>query len=182
MAIPSPLPLHQESFDHLLTPVLAAGLELVAARRLGDAEEARDAAQETLSRALQSLRDGRAPAPPEFDPYVYGILRNVIIDRQRRRATATLVIDPPATSPSALDCLVADEERRAIAGAVHRLPAADRDLLRRCFVEGQSIARIAEQTGEPAERLRQRKGRALRRLRDLLGTGHEMPRRPMVAT
>jgi DNA-directed RNA polymerase specialized sigma24 family protein len=53
--------------------------------------------------------------------------------------------------------------------ALKGLSAADRLLLDRCFVQGRRVSEIARETAEPEGRLRQRKLRALGRLRALLG-------------
>lgn len=164
--------------EPLITATLMAGLELIATRRLGNVDEARDAAQESLARAVAAIRAGRAPAAAEFELYVYGILRHVIADMRRRPAPLTLSDAAPAPGPSALECIVSAERRAAVRDAFDRLGADDQALLTRCFAEGRRIVAIAGDTGEPPDRLRKRKSRALQRLRALLD-GHEIRPGPM---
>jgi len=171
-----------------LPRLLASGLEIIAARALGDGDAARDAVQETLARAIEAVRLDRVPPGAPLEAFVYGIARHVIADVQRRRARERGAIgdpvDVPTREPSPLDTLVRDEERDLLARALASLSATDRELLARCFVAGERVADIAAQLGEPAERVRKRKSRALERLRAwLLGTGrHTSPPTPTVAT
>jgi RNA polymerase sigma-70 factor (ECF subfamily) len=163
----------------LLPPTLRGGLEIVALRALGDPDDARDAVQETLVRALAAIRQQRVPATVPLPAFVYGIARHVIADTHRRRHRQRDDGDPverAVEEPSPLEALVRDEERELLGRALARLPRADRQLLQHCFVQGDRVAQIAARTGEPAARVRKRKSRALARLRELLagepGAGH----------
>ncbi len=172
-----------------LPQAIAGGLEIVAVRALGDADEARDAVQETLVRALAAIRNDRVPPGVPLEAFVYGIVRHVIADVHRRRARdGAPPIHPGelhAPDPSPLDALIQREEREMVARALTALPPADRDLLERCFVRGEHVAAIAAQLGEPADRIRKRKSRAIQRLREALRRsrgGHETVPPPIVAT
>lgn len=172
-----------------LSPTIARGLEIVAVRALGNADEARDAVQETLARALAAIRSDRIPPGVALEAFVYGITRHVIADVQRRRARERGATgDPgtlPAPGPSALEALVRAEEREEVVRALAVLSAADRELLERCFVQGERVAAIAARIGEPADRIRKRKSRAIERLREALRRsrgGHETASPPTVAT
>jgi RNA polymerase sigma-70 factor (ECF subfamily) len=173
------LPAPGESRLAELGPTLTRGLELIALRALGDADEARDAVQEILARAVEALRKGRVPADVPVGAFVHGIARHVVADAQRRRirdlARVDSMVSPlPASQPSPLEMLILAEERDRLGRALAQLPAQDRDLLTRCFVNGDPVQRIAERSGVPADRLRKRKSRALERLRELLAdrSGH----------
>ena len=99
--------------------------------------------------------------------------------RQRIREGRTRPSDDlPSGAPSPLDHLVRKEEVDRVRSALGRLPDRDRSLLRRFFVEGERLIDIARLQGEPAERIRKRKSRALARLRDEMGeirSGHVSP-------
>lgn len=157
------------------------GLELIAFRALGDREDARDAAQETLARALDAVRQGRVPTGVPLAAFVHGIGRHVITDvlrrRMRERGTAPAAELLAAPDPSPLDRLIDAEERERVHGALRQLSPADRDLLQRCFVHGERVVDIAGRLGEPAERVRKRKSRALERLREILAAipGRHIP-------
>jgi len=172
----------------LLPHTVEGGLLVVAVRSLGDVEEARDAVQEALSRALAAIRGDRLPPGVPLEAFVYGIARHVIADVQRRRVRERGAMGDPgdvaAPGPSALDVLVRAEEREAVVLALAVLPAADRELLERCFVQGERVAAIAARLGEPADRIRKRKSRALERLRERLRRrtdGHESASLPTIA-
>jgi DNA-directed RNA polymerase specialized sigma24 family protein len=69
--------------------------------------------------------------------------------------------------------------------ALASLPAVDRELLECCFVQGERVAAIAARTGEPADRIRKRKSRALERMREVLSRSagsHETPQVPIIPT
>jgi RNA polymerase sigma factor (sigma-70 family) len=145
-------------------PAVADGLEIIAHKRLGSREDARDAVQETMVRLLERIRK-KPPAIAEIGPVAYGILRHVIVDMQRAQArTVNLVGDAPDPAHDALDALITAEQLSRVRIALRSLAAEDQRLLRRCFVDGARIADIAAELGEAADRLRQRKSRALRRL------------------
>ncbi|MEA3247800.1 MAG: sigma-70 family RNA polymerase sigma factor [Gemmatimonadota bacterium] len=151
---------------------IADGVELTAARRLGDRDDARDAAHETVARLLALVRAGRVAHERELAPVAWGIAKHVIADVQRHRARhADALPDVPARAPGPLDALVSAEDAQSVRDALVAIPEADRALLARCFVDGERIGDIAQALGEPAERLRKRKSRALQRLADALACG-----------
>lgn len=148
---------------------LVDGIEIVATRRLGDREEAREAAQETILRLLDRLAAGAITSEEEIIPVAWGIARHVIADMLRLRGReAVLADDVPARFANPLDCLVTADEVARVHAALNQLAPSDRTLLHRCFVDGERIGAIAVALGEPAERLRKRKSRALQRLASLL--------------
>lgn len=151
---------------------MVPALEVIAMRALGTGPDVNDAVQEVVQRTLAALEQGRLAAGAPLAPFVYGIARHVIADVLRgRRADAGTsgdVDDLHAPVANALDALVRDEDIAALQRALAGLPAADVELLRRCFVDGESIATISRSTGEPAARLRKRKSRAVERLRHSL--------------
>jgi RNA polymerase sigma factor (sigma-70 family) len=169
----------------LADPTLTAGLEIVAARELGHTDDARDAVQETLARAIEAVRGNRVPPEVPLAAFVYGIARHVIVDLIRRRgrergpAPEPAAVAAPVTSP--LESLIRAEERSVLARALGALRASDRELLELCFLNGERVADIAVRLSEPAERVRKRKSRALERLRQELGVtalGHVSDGKP----
>ena len=173
-----------------LPQALAGGLEIVAARALGDLEDARDVVQETLARALAAIRDGRLPPGAPLEAFVYGIARHVIADVLRRRARERVAAADPAglaaPGPSALEAVIRAEERALLARALAVLSASERELLELCFVQGERVSAIAARLGEPADRVRKRKSRALGRVREAVArlaapSGHETRPLPTLA-
>lgn len=170
-------------------PELAAGLAIVAARAIGRGPDADDAVQEILARTVEALRAGRVPEGVPVAAFAYGIARHVLADVLRERARhAGPAVDAaslPAPQPSPLDQLIGAEERAAMDRALATLSDADRELLRDCYVRGLRLTDIAARVGEPAERIRKRKSRALQRLREALdgqrgAARHVTPSRPTI--
>ncbi len=158
-------PLEAEELERLRSV-----LEIMALRALGDMDSAQEAVQETLTRALGALRDGRIRERDKFAAFVHGIARNVISELQRDRQrfielgtepSSALVPDPP----NALDLLISEHEEERVQRALLELTQSDQEILSLSFFEGLTPAEIAERLGEPAERIRKRKSRALARLR-----------------
>ena len=168
----SPLARHTpESLRNQLVGLMP-GLEIVISRALGPGEDARDAVQEVVTRALHALETGRS-IRESLAAFVHGIASHVIADvRRRRKAMSVADVDAETlAAPSAdpLADMISAQERAAIERALARLDQADRDLLFRCFVSGERTSDIAEREGVPASRIRKRKSRAIEQLRALLG-------------
>ena len=151
---------------------LRDGLVIIAMHRLHLDDLAQEAAQETVARVLAAVQEGRLTGATPLGPYAYGVLRHVIIDMQRGEAREQPwppLLDVISSTSDALEQLVSREVAVRVQRALKALPSTDRLLLQRCFLQGLRISEIARQTGEPEGRLRQRKLRALARLRALLG-------------
>ena len=163
-----------------LGPTLTRGLTLIALRALGTSDDAQEAVQEILARAVEAIRAGRVPTEVPLHAFVHGIARHVLSDAKRRRRKEGQHLDTEltplaASQPSPLEFLIKQEERDQVSWAFGRLSTQERSLLTHCFVEGETIQSIASRSGFPAERLRKRKSRALKRLRALLAGrfGHD---------
>lgn len=162
---------------------LRSGLQLLALRELGDAALAEEVAQETLVRALAALRDGALHEREKLGAFVRGIARHVIADVHRGRERHPVHPLPSDNGPrplrdrarDPLAALVSREERLRVRAALQSLSSEDRDILRLSFFEGLKPGQIAAALGEPSERIRKRKSRALQRLRDAFfgGSGHD---------
>ena len=150
---------------------LRPGLQLMAVRSLGTVDAAEEAVQETLARAVAALARDQLADPAKLPAFVAGIARHVIVDMQRARYRSVSleslpVAAHPSYHPDALKALVLAEESARVRAALVSLSESDRDLLGLCYVEGLAPTEIAERTGEPAERIRKRKSRAMDRLRE----------------
>ena len=149
---------------------LRPGLRLMALRALGSVAAAEEAAQETLARAVIALQNGQPREPDHVAAFVTGIARHVIADtcRARKRTVsldAMTDAEPQGSGPDALAALISTAEQEAVRAALATLSSHDRDLLRLCYFDGLAPAKLAERLGEPGERIRKRKSRALERLR-----------------
>jgi RNA polymerase sigma factor (sigma-70 family) len=161
---------------------LRLGLQIMALRALGDPDAAEEAVQETLVRTLEALRKGRLRDPQKLGAFARGIARHVIADAlsaRRRQVPLQAVSQTKRSSGSdnPLSTLISTEERDRVRQALTQLSARDREILHLAFFEGLTPIEIAERSGEPALRIRKRKSRALRRLREAFrkgaGTCHE---------
>ena len=155
--------------------VLRAGIRLMALRAFGDPDLADEVAQESIVRAFHSLRSSR---PERLGPFVAGIARHVIADiiRARPREVPLDHLAPdsvPRTQRDALTTLCDAAEQLRVRQALGLLAPEDRDLLRLVFFDGLSPSEIAQRLGAPPERIRQRKLRALGRLRRAFDEGAE---------
>jgi RNA polymerase sigma factor (sigma-70 family) len=163
-----------------LQGTIARGVEIMALRRLNDREQARDAAQETLARVLVALREGRIPEDVPVAAFAYGVARHVIADMFRletRRGASGVIDAAESAGVSPLDALVSREEITRLRASLERLTREERALLTAFYVNGQRLADLAASTGEPPERLRKQKSRAVARLRQMLRleAGHVSP-------
>lgn len=157
--------------------LLRGGLRIIALRALGDPDAADEAVQETLSRAVIALADGRLTDRAKLAAYVAGIARHVCSHMRRdRKDTVSLDGDdstggmPPvdsalATHADPLEALITEAETERLRLAFRALSHADQQLLRLCFHDEQTPAEVAATLDEPPERVRKRKSRALDRLR-----------------
>ncbi len=144
------------------------------ARRLldGSGDLAEDAVQDTMVAALER--------PPRDERNVRGWLATVTANfarmrrraETRRRAREFAVARREATSDTALAAERLEIERKVVAAA-HALPEPYRSTIVLRFFEGLSPREIARRQDIPAETVRTRIKRALRRLREDLDTSHD---------
>ena len=139
-----------------------------ARRRLDSEAAADDAVSEAMTRAIEKI-DRFTWRGAGFDAWLYGILRNVVLE-QRRSAGRDLpseLADPVPTDPEHdPSAIVARAERdRELRTAFASLDDGDRELLELRVVAGLSADAVAEVTGKRAGAVRMGQKRALARLR-----------------
>ena len=145
---------------------------------VGDADEARDAAQDGFLRAHAAL--GRFRAGAEFRPWLLRIVANAARNRRRsasRRADLALRAFRDAASgdaaPSPEVLLLAEERRRELLAAVNRLRAEDRLVIAlRWFLE-LNEEEMAAVMNCPRGTVKSRLSRAITRLRAVIGEGDD---------
>ena len=143
---------------------------------VGDADEARDAAQDGFVRAHAAL--GRFRAGAEFRPWLLRIVANAARNRRRsasRRADLALRAFRDAASgdaaPSPEVLLLAEERRRELLAAINRLGAEDRLVIAlRWFLE-LNEEEMAGVLNCPRGTVKSRLSRATTRLRAAIGEG-----------
>jgi RNA polymerase sigma-70 factor (ECF subfamily) len=150
----------------------------LAARLLGDPDQARDAVQEGFLKAFGSL--GRFEGRSGFYTWLYRLVFNLCIDMKRRDRSSRHVewtdevagqltptdVAPPESGPSVE--LERGQLRTALAAAVEQLPEEARRTLLLREVDGLSYAEIAQALGIPKGTVMSRLHHARRRVRQLL--------------
>jgi RNA polymerase sigma-70 factor, ECF subfamily len=142
--------------DGLRHALSAYGPELrsFAARRLGSRVAAEDVVQETMLRAWRKA-DHFDPARGTLRGWLYGILRNLIVDVARSAAsrpqTIPIAIDP--AGPDEVDTLI---RSLTVASALQRLSVEHREVVYYCALKQQPHAEVARLLGVPIGTIRSR--------------------------
>lgn len=140
----------------------------VARRRLGSDAAADDAVSETMLRAIDGI--GRFSwQGGGIEAWLFGILRNVILEAKRREGRIEPVPAPPEPTQLAggdpVATLVENDQRIEVRAAFQRLSAEDRELLELRVVAKLSADGVAAAMGTTAGAIRTAQSRALHRLR-----------------
>ena len=143
-------------------------------RMLGNEQDARDVAQDTLVKVLRSL-DQYDPTR-SFATWVFGIARNTCIDEHRRRRRRAW--DEPGevvdTRPSPLSEVSRAERADRVIGALQQLPPMYREILVLYHFEHLKYVEIAEALDVPLGTVMNRIFRARKKLREIYeATGGE---------
>ncbi len=143
-------------------------------RLLGDAEEARDAAQEVFLKAYRKAADFRPQG--QVYTWLYRIATNHCLNQLRRRRLVRFVrwedsgerdaapLDPPDGGPDPEAVLASRRRWRQVRTAISRLPAGQRAVLVLARFEGLSYREIAEVLGITEGAVESRLFRAMRRV------------------
>lgn len=139
-----------------------------ARRRLSSDTAADDAVSETMLRALDRI-SGFTWQGAGFDAWLYGILRNVVLEVYRHdgrtRSVGSLPEPREDGAPSPLDTLVRRDDHDQVRAAFRCLSSDDQEVLELRVVAGLSAEGVAEATGRGAGAVRMAQSRALQRLR-----------------
>ncbi len=140
-----------------------------ARRRCPHRDAADDAVSDTMTRALARI-DSFAWQGAGFDAWLYGILRNVLLERGR--AAARLVGDRlpelPAHEPEPLGCVLAREEVVEVRRAFARLGPEEQEVLELRIVGGLGADEVGKVIGKKPGAVRMAQTRALARLRHFM--------------
>lgn len=141
------------------------GLVAFARRRLATREQADDAVSEVMARAIGAV-DRLTLGAAGIDGWLYGILRNVVLETYRvRPPVAEPAVDPAAPDRGPLERVVAGEEATLVRRAFSRLPDSDREVLELRVVAGLGAEAVGEVLGKRSGAVRMAQARALGRLR-----------------
>jgi RNA polymerase sigma factor (sigma-70 family) len=134
------------AFAELVTRHWATAVAL-AARLLGSADLARDAAQEASIAAMADL--GRLRAPDRFGAWFCGIALNVARRwlRQLRPELPGLPPDQASPAPGPAEVAESADTSARVRSAIAALPAGQRDAVRLFYLQGLSHVEVAEELG-----------------------------------
>jgi len=139
---------------------------------LGDADEARDVAQEAFIRAFQALDRFEAGRP--LRPWLLQIAANLARNRQRAAGRYLAALkrwlqrEPEAVGPSPQDEHLQQQEAQRLWQAVRRLSQADQEIIYLRYFLELSVAETAEAAGLAQGTVKSRLSRALERLRQVI--------------
>jgi RNA polymerase sigma-70 factor (ECF subfamily) len=141
-------------------------LRSFAARRLGSQAAAEDAVQETLLRAWKHSA-GFDAARGTMRTWLYGILRNLLVDlaRARARRPQTMPFVADVGAPDELDALLGSLTMRT---AMRRLSPEHRIAVYHCYLKQRPHEEVARLLGVPVGTLRSRLFYARAALKDAL--------------
>ncbi len=115
--------------------------------RVGQAELAEDLTGQVFMRMLEAVRSGR-PWQSSFSGWLYRIAHNLVIDHYRRRGRASFVdIDEAAPVSDGVEPFQAVEARmngERVQAALSRLTDEQAEVITLRFIEGLSIAEVAD--------------------------------------
>ena len=132
---------------------------------LGNAETAREIAQETLLAVVQAVRGSKLREPEKLPGFVYGTARNLVNNylRAAGQRPSHVPLDPnqagPGNLPAELDL---EDRRRIVRAALESINPLDRKILLLTLEDGMNPREIAPQVGLSAENVRTRKARAIK--------------------
>jgi RNA polymerase sigma-70 factor (ECF subfamily) len=154
----------------------------------GDAEDAREVAQDTLLSMVRSVRDFRGEA--SLSTWLYTVARSFCVKKRRRSKGASAQHEPldaaaaeqaSAPAPSPEQALLGRETRDAVAAALNQLEPEAREVVILRDMEGMTAPEVAKVTGLSVAAVKSRLHRARQSLRtQLLAVvgGDEVPAQP----
>jgi RNA polymerase sigma-70 factor (ECF subfamily) len=149
-------------YDRFARPLYALGL-----RWMSDVEDAEELVNDTLTRAW-SQADRFDPSRGRAGSWLFGIARNVALDRLRARGRRPTSI--PGAVPEPVARLDVDGLADAwdVAAALERLPVVQREVLLLAYRDDLSQSGVAEALGIPLGTVKSRTFQALRSMAGLL--------------
>lgn len=147
---------------------------------LSSRAEAEDAVQEVFVR-LWRTADRYNPERAKLVTWVMLIARRHLIDRLRRRRVRPLDLslegDPQGRERAAGETpgRIEEEERRGLLlSRIEELPALQREVIVRAYMQGFTLREVAEQIDAPLGTVKSALSRGLARLRDRLSDDHRV--------
>ncbi|HEY5108051.1 MAG TPA: sigma-70 family RNA polymerase sigma factor [Acidimicrobiales bacterium] len=145
-----------------------------AERRVSSKEEAQDAVSEALTRTVAGM-DRLADTGATPESWLFGVLRHVVLDRQRSSyRRRDLPVHREVTPDGPLESAVVGDEQATVKAAFAVLPDRDRELLELRVVAGLSSEEVATILDMKPGAVRTAQARALDKLRAVLDRSEEV--------
>lgn len=161
----------RDAFGELVTAFEPTVYSFVM-RRLRDASDARELTQEIFIRAMRKLDQLREPE--RFPGWIRQIAVRMSINRIVRRPKESAVeaqtfdaVQSDTTSP--LDGVLKTEQAEQVWDGLKTLKELDRDTLIAFYIEGQSLAQMADSFRSPIGTIKRRLHTARHRLKEAMG-------------
>lgn len=138
--------------------------------RIHDADAALDITQDVMLAVIRALRERRLHRLERLPQYVYGTALHRVSDYFRHRDPLRPTDSGSAPSGEATPEQIAarHEQLEQVREVFHELRPVDQAILGMVIVESLTAGEIAEQTGMNPDQVRQRKSRAIRKMRQSL--------------
>lgn len=150
-----------------LVAIFQSRVHCMVLARTRNLETARELTQEAILHTLHALRNGQVRQADSLPAFIHGVTRNLIAGHRRstqRTATEPL---PDGNHPTLLARVNGSDERlELVRRALSLLSHSDREILLMILVDGLTPGAIAARLRLTAEVVRQRKSRAIKRIRD----------------
>jgi RNA polymerase sigma-70 factor, ECF subfamily len=153
----------------------AARIRAMLRARLRQADPIQDLMRDALVAAILALRKGQLREPDRLAAFVHGVVRNLVnshLRGQARRGEAPFD-DDIAARLVVTDSREDEERRRMVAKGLSAIAPADREVLQLTLVDGLHPREIAQRLSLSSDTVRQRKTRALKRLKAAVEGGRE---------
>lgn len=144
-----------------------AGIVALAMRRVRNADEADELAQDVFIQAMEKIDQLRVPEA--FGGWLRRIVHRMAINRVTRRQ-APLACDPETLEATCFaigtpdDLVLQREEAATVRAAVDRLGVTDRETLRAFYMHGKSLLQMSEAFDAPVGTIKRRLHVARKRL------------------
>jgi RNA polymerase sigma-70 factor (ECF subfamily) len=157
------------AFDQVVT-LATPRLYRLAARILGDEQEAQDVLQEAMIRAFDAMTAGTYEGRSGAFTWLYRVVTNAALDAMRSRKRRAARFDPDESSDheelvATAEVIAARAALRELGELLKELPPEQRTAIVLKEVEGLSTAEIAEAMGSSIGAVEQRLVRARATLR-----------------
>jgi len=152
--------------DEFVTIFHGRVMKMVVAR-LHDAQQSRDITQEVLLGVIAALREGRLRNPEKLTQFVCGTARHLVCEHFRQRrwfGTVDFSVLPTDGVPQD-EAFGFRESLGKVRLAFHDLTPRDQGIVGMSVVTGMGSEEMARRTGMSPMQVRQRKSRAIRRMR-----------------